>query len=820
MSTCSQPPKYFAIKFDHAIITFGNQAIMITLLSQILQLLTTSPGNLVYHLVLAFALMAGVQAVVLQRGEDEQPVVRRYFTGFSILLIGQAILFISSALVWQRVVDPQQFLPVVDRLVTAVSFLWLAWMWAFPAPHPAVDTVNIVLNLGLVLFGGISISLWAPQMGTSSFNRSGIDLVWTVLELLILLSAIAVLLYQRKGAWSLGLGFFLVLLAGAAAHLFTGDTRQDYPAAIRLAQICVYPLLPSLARTLRARPLAAAPEGEKAGSSQEPATAPGRRRRVLDPGAVASWLQVAKSGPDQQTCPVLIQAVAHSLVADLCFLILAPDRQSAYLRFGYDLIREEPVPDSAVNQNRIPHIANALHRGRAVRIPAERKDLMQDLTALAASMGLRTTGDILAAPITLPAVTWAGIIAVSPYTRYEWTDDDQSILSMICEQAAPLLAPAFSPTEPSPAAVPSAKTRQDSASEVEELREERRLLLAEIESLRQEAQLTPPQIDLEALLAVQEESRLTIQRLEADNLELREALQSMRGDPELKRQHEHLQNELRAALEEVARLQNLLAEANMQILNLQNRMLTSGAGGSKGVEIITSIVQDIRQPVYSILGYIDLLMSEAQDRLGSEQIQYLQKIKSSSAQLKSILNEFSLSPFESSPVELAPQDVDFHRELKAVIKGLNEQLEGKNISVQLNTPSVLPHVYGDRDALHQVIFHLIQNAHAVTPPHGCIRIDLSVDDTKKDAPFLVFQVTDEGGGIAPEDLGKVFSRSSHSDQLRIPGVGDSGLGLSIAKTLVEAHGGRIWVDSQPGKTTTFSLVLPLRSIAANGSIKP
>lgn len=793
---------------------------MITLFSQVFQLLTTSPGNLVYHLVLAFALMSGIQAVIIQGGDNRQPAIRRYFTGFAILLIGQAILFIGSALVWQRVVDPQQFLPVVDRLVTAVSFLWLAWMWAFPAPQQTADTVNIVLNLGLILFGGISISLWVPQMGASSFNRSGIDLVWTVLELLILLSAIAILLYQRKGAWSLGLGFFLVLLVGVAAHLFTGDTRQDYPAAIRLAQICVYPLLPSLARTLRTGSITGESVKDKTGGSQEPVTTPGRRRRILDPGAITSWLQVAKSDPARQIGPTLIQAVAHSLVADLCYLIVAPDRQSAYLQHGYDLIREERMLDSAVNQNRIPHIANALHRGRGIRLPSERQDLMQDLTALAASMGLKATGDVLAAPLALPGMIWAGIIAVSPYTRYEWTDEDQSLLCMICEQAAPLLAPAFSPAEPEPAPGPARKTRPASDSQVEELIEERRLLLAEIESLRQEAQLTPPQIDLEALLAVQEESRLTIERLEADNQELREALHSMQTDPDLQRQHEHLQSQLQGALEEVARLQNLLAEANMQILNLQNRMLTSGAAGSKGAEILTNILQDIRQPVYSILGYIDLLMSDAQNQLGTDQIVYLQKIKTSSDQLKTILDEFSLSPFETSPVELAPQDVDFQRELKNVIAGMKEQLDGKNVSIRMNMPPALPLVYGDRDALHQVIFHLIQNASAVTPAQGCIRINVSVDDTKKDAPFLVFQVTDEGGGIAPDDLSKVFARSSHSEQLRIPGVGDSGLGLSITKTLVEAHGGRIWVDSQPGKTTTFSLILPLRSLVSDGYSRP
>jgi signal transduction histidine kinase len=792
---------------------------MNALLSQIFHLLITSPGNLVYHLVLAFALMAGLQALILQRGVDaSHPVMRRYFTGYSILLIGQALLFIGSALVWQRVVDPQQFLPVLDRLVTAISFAWLAWMWAFPTPQQTADTTNVVINLALILFGGISISLWVPQMGSASFNRSGIDLVWTILELLILLAAIAALVYKRKGVWSIGLGFFLVLLAGVSAHLFVGDRSQDYPATIRLAQICVYPLLPSLARMLPIAPRTTAAAGEVV-SSQESITASGRRRRILDPGVVASWLQVARGDPAEQICPALIQATARSLIADLCFLIVAPDRQSAYLQCGYDLIREERMPGSALNQNRIPHIADALQRGRTLRIPAERKDMLQDLTALAASLGLRATGDVLAAPLTLPTMNWAGIIAVSPYTKYEWTDDDLSVLSMICEQAAPLIAPAFAPAETLPPSPPSRPPYAISPSEVEQMIEERKLLLAEIESLRQEAQLTPHQFDLEALMAIQEESRATIQRLEADNLELREALQSMRADTEVQKNNERLQTELQSTLDEVVRLQNLLSEANLQILNLQNRMLSPETAGGRGAEILSSIVQELRQPVYSISGYVDLLMGESQEILTSDQITYLDRIKSSTERMKSILDEFPISPFESSPVELAPRDVDIHRELEDVIAALSGQLQEKSISVQKDIPALLPSVYGDRDALHQVIHHLLQNASNVTPPEGCIRIEIKVDDAKKEAPFLVFQVTDEGGGIAPEDLGKVFSRDSHSEQECIPGMGDSGLGLSMAKTLIEAHGGRIWVDSQPGKTTTFSLLLPLRSIVTNGYSK-
>ncbi len=787
---------------------------MTYLLAQISQLLTTSPGNLVYHLVLAFALMAGLQAVIIQRGPDNRPAVQRYLTGFSILLAGQAILFISSALAWQRVIDAQQFLPVIDRAVTAISILWLAWMWATPQPHQIADAAIVVLTLVLLLFGGISIALWVPQVGLSSFNRSAIDQGWAVIDLLILLSAIAGILYQRKANWPLGLGFFVILLVGVSAHLFWAESRQDYSAAIRLAQVCVYPLLPTLARNLIPRD--APSEGERAAGGKEAATLPGKKRRVMDPAAVRSWLEVANQDAPQQVCPALIQAIGRSLVADLCFLIIAPDRQSAFLQCGYDLIRQETMPGSAIDQNRIPYISNALHRARSIRIPAERKDQVTDLSALAASLGLKSTGDLLAAPLVLPNLAWAGIIAVSPYTNYEWTSDDQTALTMIAEQAVSLLAPLFAPVETPPVSSPARPAYDYSPSEMEQIIEERKLLLAEIDALRQEAQLTPQNLDMEALLAVQEDSRATIQRLEADNLELREALQSVQSDPELQRKNAKLQGELQAALEELARVQNLLADANFQVLNLQNRLLATGAAPGRAGETLLNILQDLREPVYSILGYVDLLTEESRDLLTGEQSRYLERIKASSERMKSILDSYNISTFESSPVELAPQDVDFSQELEQVLTSLEDQLREKKIVLEKDIPESLPPVYGDRDALHQILLHLMQNAGNVTPPAGCIEVAIKVDDSRKEPPFLVFQVTDQGGGIPQEDLPRVFSRAPRDDRGPITGIGDGGLGLSVARTLVEAHGGRIWVESDPGNTTTFSLILPLRSNANNG----
>ena len=95
-----------------------------------------------------------------------------------------------------------------------------------------------------------------------------------------------------------------------------------------------------------------------------------------------------------------------------------------------------------------------------------------------------------------------------------------------------------------------------------------------------------------------------------------------------------------------------------------------------------------------------------------------------------------------------------------------------------------------------------------------LKVQTKAEDSKE---YVLIQVTDTGGGIPAEDLGRVFTRLYRADNVLIQGVGDTGVGLSIAKTLTEAQKGRIWVDSQPGVGSTFSVLLPLAKNSNNRS---
>jgi signal transduction histidine kinase len=141
-----------------------------------------------------------------------------------------------------------------------------------------------------------------------------------------------------------------------------------------------------------------------------------------------------------------------------------------------------------------------------------------------------------------------------------------------------------------------------------------------------------------------------------------------------------------------------------------------------------------------------------------------------------------------------------------VIVSLRPQIEAKEINLTVEVPPDSPEVWGDRTRIIQILTNLVTNAYKYTPDGGRIAITAQWFDDS-----MQVDVADTGIGIAPQDQEKLFSRFFRADQPGVRRVAGTGLGLSITKSIVEMHGGRIWVESQLGESSTFSFTLPLAS---------
>ncbi|TVR19077.1 MAG: hypothetical protein EA396_13850 [Anaerolineaceae bacterium] len=231
-------------------------------------------------------------------------------------------------------------------------------------------------------------------------------------------------------------------------------------------------------------------------------------------------------------------------------------------------------------------------------------------------------------------------------------------------------------------------------------------------------------------------------------------------------------------------------------------------------DLLLGIVQEFRTPMTSIVGYVDLLLSESAGILGEMQRKFLQRVHTNVQRLETMLDDFiRVTEIDTGTFDLLPAPVNVTALIEDAITQSANRFREKELTVSLMIENDLPSVYADKDALTQVITQLITNAYLVSPPDSEIVMRV---EYRKGAAFdgyvadaLCFSVKDRGGGIAPDDEPRVFSRKYRADNALIQGLGDTGVGLSVARALTQAQGGRLWLETELGIGTQFSFMLPL-----------
>jgi len=245
-------------------------------------------------------------------------------------------------------------------------------------------------------------------------------------------------------------------------------------------------------------------------------------------------------------------------------------------------------------------------------------------------------------------------------------------------------------------------------------------------------------------------------------------------------------------------------------------LLYPEGGATLQSEMVISLIHELRTPMTSIAGYADLLLGEAVGIIGEMQRQFLQRVKANIERMGRLLDDLiKVTAIDAGRVLLSPEPVNIIAVIEDAVMSLSAQFSERKLAVQLDMPPELPPVHADRDGLYQIALNLLSNACQCSEPGTEILVRARLegrDDQIESLPaYLLVSVTDTGGGIALEDQRRVFQRLYRADNPLIVGLGETGVGLSIAKTLVEAHGGRIWVESEIGVGSTFSFILPLSS---------
>ena len=221
-------------------------------------------------------------------------------------------------------------------------------------------------------------------------------------------------------------------------------------------------------------------------------------------------------------------------------------------------------------------------------------------------------------------------------------------------------------------------------------------------------------------------------------------------------------------------------------------------------EFISTVAHELRTPLTSIKGYTDLLLMGAVGGVDEQQRQFLQVIRSNADRLSLLVADMlDLSRIESGRVQLNRSYVPPADLIREVADSLRHQFTARGQTLTVEAADDLPEVKVDRDRIIQVLTNLLSNANKYTPDGGRITISARIMNRT-----MEIAVQDTGYGIAPQDMGRLFTRFFRADDPQVQFAGGTGLGLVIARSLVELHGGRMWAESEPGSGSTFTFTLP------------
>lgn len=219
-------------------------------------------------------------------------------------------------------------------------------------------------------------------------------------------------------------------------------------------------------------------------------------------------------------------------------------------------------------------------------------------------------------------------------------------------------------------------------------------------------------------------------------------------------------------------------------------------------DFVHHVSYELRSPLTTIIGFTQLLGEETVGALNERQREYADHIMRSSGALLAIINDIlDLASIDTGSLELAPGEIDIRETIDSAVRGLEDRIAESEITLDIDVAAQIGSFTGDGKRIRQVLFNLLSNAIGFSDKGGRITVSARRNDGE-----ISFSVADEGRGIPDDVAERVFERfESHTRGTAHRGVG---LGLSIVRSFVELHGGRVDLHSRPGNGTTVTCVFP------------
>jgi signal transduction histidine kinase len=260
----------------------------------------------------------------------------------------------------------------------------------------------------------------------------------------------------------------------------------------------------------------------------------------------------------------------------------------------------------------------------------------------------------------------------------------------------------------------------------------------------------------------------------------------------------HLERAMRYAMERQALLRTLEMSRHQQ-LEFKNQFLSH-------------VSHELRTPLTSIHQFVTILLDGLAGEINPEQRYHLGTVLNSVHQLRAMIRDLlEATRAESGKIRIEPRCITIADLIQQAVSMMSATAKEKQVGLEVGLDSRIPFVYADPDRVLQVLINLIDNGIKFTPPEGSVLVKACM--VNADPNMVYLSVADSGCGIGPEARALIFERLYQDPNSVDNNRTGLGLGLFIAKELVELHGGRIWVASEVGNGSTFSFTLPLYSLA-------
>jgi signal transduction histidine kinase len=223
-------------------------------------------------------------------------------------------------------------------------------------------------------------------------------------------------------------------------------------------------------------------------------------------------------------------------------------------------------------------------------------------------------------------------------------------------------------------------------------------------------------------------------------------------------------------------------------------------------DFLATMSHELRTPLNAIIGFSEVLHEQMFGELNERQVAYVRDVLEAGRHLLSLINDvLDLAKIEAGRMELEPSEIDLPNVLRSAMSLYSERASRSGIALALTTEPSEIEITADERRVRQIVFNLLSNAVKFTPADGRVDVSARLDDGQ-----VEIAVADTGPGIAAEDLETIFEEFEQAADGKKEEEG-TGLGLPLSRKLVELHGGRLWVESEPGRGSTFRFTLPVEA---------